>query len=313
MFERHGTPASRRLFPWFAGTTIIPALGLGWLGWQMVEQDRRLEGQRLSIGKRAISRYTISPRVVMGWSRDGTHLLFSSDRGGNTGLWALPMSNGNPQGPPFLIRPNTESLSLGTTASGALYLGVLVSNLDIHIASIDFSTGKLLTAPVRPVHNFVGFNVQSDWSPDGKYLSYISSRSQTDTNRVLVIRSIETGQVRESPLKLRYFNWPRWTSDGRSLITKGIDVKGRDGVYRIDTQTFEVTPIAQGLGNNAAFSGPIRSFPLAIHPDGRQIAFLAGERKAEVWVLENFLPVLNAKKQGRVLRTRLIRENCWHW
>jgi Tol biopolymer transport system component len=267
-----------------------------------------------------------------------------------------------------------------------------------------------------------------DCSPDGKYLTYTSSRSQTDNNRVLVIRSIETGQVRESPpLKLTYFASPLWTRDGRSLMTKGIDLKGRDGVYRIDAQTFEVTPLLQGLGNSAAQSGwssdgariyfrrriesnlvsfverdvasgaereiirrpdlrvptvspdgrhivthfeepsasvvlliplaageprellrtsqqnrigmfltwtpdssaiivnkaldakgeqreywlvpiaggqsrkldgvtPIGNFPLAIHPDGRQIAFLAGERKAEVWALENFLPSLNANK-----------------
>ena len=51
MFERHGTPASRRLFVWFIATTIVPALGLGWLGWQLVEQDRRLDGQRLQEGR----------------------------------------------------------------------------------------------------------------------------------------------------------------------------------------------------------------------------------------------------------------------
>jgi Tol biopolymer transport system component len=36
--------------------------------------------------------------------------------------------------------------------------------------------------------------------------------------------------------------------------------------------------------------------PVAVHPDGRQIAYTSGERKQEVWVLENFLPALNAKK-----------------
>ena len=46
MFERHGTLASRRLFVWFAVTIIVPALGLGWLGWRMVRLDRELERQR---------------------------------------------------------------------------------------------------------------------------------------------------------------------------------------------------------------------------------------------------------------------------
>ncbi|MBZ5583594.1 MAG: hypothetical protein LAQ30_15575 [Acidobacteriia bacterium] len=32
----------------------------------------------------------------------------------------------------------------------------------------------------------------------------------------------------------------------------------------------------------------------SIHPDGRQIAYLGGEKKKEVWVLENFLPAAKA-------------------
>jgi hypothetical protein len=33
-----------------------------------------------------------------------------------------------------------------------------------------------------------------------------------------------------------------------------------------------------------------------VHPDGRQIAFVAGENKAEIWVLEKSLPALNTKR-----------------
>jgi hypothetical protein len=35
----------------------------------------------------------------------------------------------------------------------------------------------------------------------------------------------------------------------------------------------------------------------SIHPDGQQVAFAMDERNdVEVWVLENFLPTLTAKK-----------------
>ncbi len=37
---------SRRLFVLFVATTLAPAIGLGWLGWRLVEQDRALEKQR---------------------------------------------------------------------------------------------------------------------------------------------------------------------------------------------------------------------------------------------------------------------------
>ncbi|MGA2586293.1 MAG: hypothetical protein ABSF88_04610 [Candidatus Aminicenantales bacterium] len=33
-----------------------------------------------------------------------------------------------------------------------------------------------------------------------------------------------------------------------------------------------------------------------IHPDGRRVAFMAGESKSELWVMENFLPALKVAK-----------------
>lgn len=47
MLHRQRPPASRRLFALFAATTLAPAIGLSWLGWRMIEQDRALENQRL--------------------------------------------------------------------------------------------------------------------------------------------------------------------------------------------------------------------------------------------------------------------------
>lgn len=47
MLPGQSAPASRRLFVLFLATTLAPAIGLGWLGWRMVEQDRALERQRV--------------------------------------------------------------------------------------------------------------------------------------------------------------------------------------------------------------------------------------------------------------------------
>lgn len=35
--------STRRLFVWFLLTTIVPAAALAWLGWMLVEQDRRTQ------------------------------------------------------------------------------------------------------------------------------------------------------------------------------------------------------------------------------------------------------------------------------
>lgn len=47
MLHRQSPLASHRLFVLFVATTLAPAIGLAWLGWRMVEQDRALEKQRV--------------------------------------------------------------------------------------------------------------------------------------------------------------------------------------------------------------------------------------------------------------------------
>jgi Tol biopolymer transport system component len=181
---------------------------------------------------------------MMGWSRDGQRLLFASDLSGSMDLWAVRIANGKPQGTPELLRQDIPRDSLGITSSGALYVGAIVSDEEINIASVDLATGKLLAAPTRPIQSFIGSNMQPDWSPDGKQLAYISTRNRTGTDRVLAIRSLETRQVRELRPDLRMFNNPHWSPDGHSLACQGQDSSGRQGIYRIDAASGETTPIA---------------------------------------------------------------------
>jgi hypothetical protein len=47
MFGKQSPAPSRRLLVLFVATTLVPAIGLAWLGWRLVEQDRALENQRI--------------------------------------------------------------------------------------------------------------------------------------------------------------------------------------------------------------------------------------------------------------------------
>lgn len=360
--------------------------------------------------------------TMMGWAPDGKRLLFASDRGGTAGLWAISIENGTPQSLPEFLKSDISRASLGVSASGSLYTGLTVGDRDIRVASVDFDSGKVTREPVRPIQSFVGVNVDPSWSPDGKHLVYRSQRSEVGTNDVVGILSLETGQVRVLKPQMFYFENPRWTPDGRSLIVNGRDLKGRRGPVQVDLETGEVTPfVPTGLtspdgerqyyrksvgtegfaiverdvatakereiirhkNSNSTFSrdgqfaamtyndDPKASWPNAVslvpldggrprdllrgselldrgvnwmpdsraflvtkrlndsndqselwlvpidgnpprkidigtthfagfsfklHPDGRQIAYVSGERNQEVWVLENFLPAVKPSK-----------------
>jgi Tol biopolymer transport system component len=58
---------------------------------------------------------------------------------------------------------------------------------------------------------------------------------------VLCIRSEQSGLVRELSPDLTWFRALRWSSDGGFILARGVDMKGRKGVYEIDVQTGAVT------------------------------------------------------------------------
>ena len=180
--------------------------------------------------------------TFMGWSPDGRHILFASDRAtGSTSLWSVGFADGKTQGRPRLVKPDIGTAqSLGVTDSGSLYV-VMDPNRedwDIRLASFDFVKAQLST-PLIPVTGVAGLKRLPDWSPDGKYLAYQSKRPEAPAT--LVIRSVETGQLRE--LAFVSNSTMYWSPDGRSFVASGVDFKGRSGIHRIDAQTGEVSPI----------------------------------------------------------------------
>jgi Tol biopolymer transport system component len=201
-----------------------------------------------------------SDDTMMGWSPDGKHLLFASDRSGTVALWALPIAVDRPQGAPELIKTDVPRRSVGVTASGSLYLGAFLGGRDIHIASVDFATGRLASAPFKPIQSFHGLNDSPVWSPDGKLLAYHSRRNISGSNPVLGIWAAESDRLRELRPKLNYFQQPSWAPDGRSLIVSGRDLKDRRGAYRIDLQTGEATPVGENAGVRPQLS-----------PDGKKL------------------------------------------
>jgi Tol biopolymer transport system component len=81
-------------------------------------------------------------------------------------------------------------------------------------------------------------------------------------------------------LKSESLSGVAWTRDGSRLLFSRAG-KGKPELWRIPSQGGEPTNLGLAANENARIS---------FHPDGRRIAFTAGETNTEVWVMENFLP-----------------------
>ncbi len=185
--------------------------------------------------------------LLLGWTPDGNRVLFASDRTGSMSVWDLEVVNGKPQGAPELLKADVGQIAaLGFTRKGAFYYGVQIGRQDVYVATVDETTGKLLTAPNPVTQRYVGANSSPHWSPDGQYLAYSSQRGARQFrpgSSVIVIRSIKTGEEREIAPKLNYFGLGPWSLDGRSLLLGGTDTKGRQGIFRIDAGGASLTPV----------------------------------------------------------------------
>jgi Tol biopolymer transport system component len=157
------------------------------------------------------------------------------------------------------VKPDIgPTVSLGVTNAGTLYLYRDASTLDVKVAPIDLTAGVLTGPPVHFAQGFLSFPAGPRWSPDSKSLVY----ELFGLDRVTVIRSAATGEVRRVPNKLQYRRDPRFSPDGRSLVAGGRDTKGRNGIFLLDPQTGEPTVVAYGSLSYARWS-----------PDGSKIYY----------------------------------------
>jgi len=135
----------------------------------------------------------------------------------------------------------------------------------------------------------------ADLSPDGRFIA-TTSNDESTKSLTLVLIPVSGGEPREL-LRLsqpeRLFGPASWTPDGNSIIVEKV---------RNDSLTdreFLLVPVDGGQPRKIDVGPTIGLGPVqTVHPDGKQIAYVVGDStvKQEVWVLENFLPALNAKK-----------------
>ena len=210
---------------------------------------------------------------LLGWTADGRGLLFGSDRTGSTDLWEVPVLAGKPVGRPELIKSNLGRVTpLGMSAKGTFYYAAQSGLRDVYTVSIDPVSLKPVSEPALVAKRYLGTNDGAGWSPDGKYLAYISHRGQERNKRmpgVICIHSLATGTERDIMPKLAALGGSvRWSPDGRSIMVFGWDRNGRNGPYQVDVQSGETALMLEGIM-------PFWS------PDGRTVYLLRGPQNPE--------------------------------
>jgi Tol biopolymer transport system component len=192
-----------------------------------------------------------------------------------------------------------------------------VADWDVHFAEIDLDTGELLSTPVA-AQRFPSRG-RPDWSSDGKQVLYVDCSHFGGGPCFMTVRNMETGQSREVRPALHYMGFPRWSPDSRSILTNGRDLKGRQGLFLIDSSTGDTKLIVPGSlavwgwapdGKRFFFGlrGKVLEWDLAsakqrhllhvrtdaysvtVSPDGKHVAYLDQESTLNVAPLDGGQP-----------------------
>jgi Tol biopolymer transport system component len=221
---------------------------------------------------------------LLGWAPDGKNIIFSSDRNGTLSIWAMQIADGKPQGKPQLVKSSMGSIEpLGFTRGGSFYYGYSPKSNNIYSTELNPETGDILAQPKIIISRFEGYNQTPNYSPDGKYLVYISRRFPLTIypdytiakigGNVLCIKSLETGKEHEIFPNLEKFSNPRWSPDGHSVIVVDLTT---NKFYQVDTQTGNVRTILQS-DYNISFTAPELSH------DGMTIYYVQHDKKADAF------------------------------
>ena len=187
---------------------------------------------------------------VVGWSPDGSGILFVSNRSGTNDLYLLRMKDGRPRGDPELLRLNLYAGSrlpnLYLTRDGRLIQTENTGTTDALISPVDEQTGKLTGVQTLVDPNYPRA-AWPEWSPDGKLLYYEIFKGPQLNEQLLFIRSEETGHTREISLKpkLRYWYRPILSPDGKQFAVTGTDENYDFGLYAIDSESGDVTQLVK--------------------------------------------------------------------
>jgi len=204
---------------------------------------------------------------LLGWVPGTDIVLFASNRAGTQDAWALHVAGGKPQGEPILVKQGLGQISpMGFADEGSFYYGLGVSIVEVYEGSLDLAKGTVVEAVRKIFQRVVGASQSPEWSPDGKYLAYVSQRNAgSGSQSILCLRPDKATEERELPLAIQSFWHLHWSADGRAIFATAAD-KENQGLFRIDTQTGKLDLVVQSGSGSI-----IKTF--AVSPDGKAVFY----------------------------------------
>ncbi len=229
------------------------------------------------------------------WRAGKRQHLFRVDQAGGKATDLTPVD----QDVPTIATPGDGDVSVspdGHEIAVAMHADSTVAdntNVDIYLLPADGAPMYSLTAANRGADN------TPRYSPDGKWLSYLSmERPGFEADRLRLMLVPRAGGQASGPAVEATAGWTlsvgsyTWCPDSRCLYAV-VEERGLDNLYRIDVPGFQRTAVVAGNGANTN---------VQVGPDGKSLVYLhqSGAQPPEVWASERPLTHHNDQALAQV-------------
>jgi Tol biopolymer transport system component len=183
---------------------------------------------------------------VMGWSLDGSGVLFHSNRELTRGVWLQRLEAGRPVDEPELIRSDVWQLQPFGFAGDRYFYGVVTAWPHIETAVLDVPGGRVVSPPAPIEDPAEGGSRFGAWSPDGRQFAFLKTETPAGNaiSGTLAIQTLETGETRLIRFPMSNVRRLWWGPDGRTMTVFGSH-QGRGGIHRMDLQSGDVITLRE--------------------------------------------------------------------